>query len=172
VAGTGSGGLLFTVNNQLTATGDANGNYSFLDLNFAFSVTNTTAAPNIVNLGMTASGVVSTVDNGVWITEQVGSSLASVSDAAGAMATNTILASDLSGGITSNLTGTAAFAAQNTIYVSKNILVWSNGINTASLDTFTQQFSQSSPAPEANELLLLAVGLMGFAFSVKRRKSV
>ena len=167
VSATGTGGLLFAAHSQLQATGDVNG-WSALDLFFAFSVTGNQI--NSASLGITASGITSTGDSGAWVTEQVGATLASVSTV-GPIATDASIMSDLAGGIISNPTGTAAFAAQNTVWVSKNILVWSDGSNIASLDTFTQQFSQVS-APEPNELLLLAVGLMGFAASVKRRKSV
>lgn len=171
-------GLQFDFNGQLQAQGDSFG-YSELDLFFGFSVAVLDPGLKIkdVSLALTEGSVTNNGDNGFYVVEKVGDTAASVEDVTspGSLANMDVnfdwLDPSLGGpGLSSNLSGSANFAPQSKIYVSKNILVWSDNPDAvASLDQMTQRFSQ---VPEPHTLLLMAVGLMGFTFSVKRRKSL
>jgi PEP-CTERM motif len=64
------------------------------------------------------------------------------------------------------LTDTAAFAPQDNVWVTKNILVWASGVNeTAKLGSFTQRFSQTVPEPGT----LVLLGIAGLAGYLNRR---
>ena len=174
-------GLLFATNGQLTATGDTFG-YSSSELFFGFSVTVMDPSKLIedASLSFSNSTISGSGDNGVTVVEQVGTTQASV-------ANNLYPAADLAtintefswldatlggGGQTSNPSGSANFAPLSKIYVSKDLYVWSGSPSeTAIMGDITQRFSQV-PVPEPNMVLLMTVGLMGFAFSAKRRKSL
>jgi hypothetical protein len=73
--------------------------------------------------------------------------------------------SQLSGVQTEQLTASSQFAPQQSIFVTKDILVWSvNSGETASLTGFEQRFSQQS-VPEPGTLALLALAVVGMAVS-------
>ncbi|MDO8845321.1 PEP-CTERM sorting domain-containing protein [Methylicorpusculum sp.] len=185
-------GLSF-VTNDLLVTSD--GLFEFIDLFFGFKVTviDTVLGPDLFikdnSLTMLAERTESG-DNGVYIREQVGKTEAAVRNilSDGDLGTKEVELSWLDGDLIGpgedsldvvNLADAAAFAPQKEVYVSKNILVWADndGINnlpvTASLNSFDQRFSQTTTTiPEPETWLLLSVGMMGFVFNLKRRKSL
>ncbi len=175
-------GLEFDFGGQLQATGDDFG-YSYIDLFFGFSVEVLDPGKLIkdVSLNLQTYSINNGLgDNGIYVLEQVGETPFSVQDVA--MLTDNLanthaefsyldpsFADPLPGGLTDNPSGTANFDPQKKIYVSKNILVWANSPQeTATLGSLSQRYSQTT-VPEPDMILLMAVGLMGFAFSVKRQ---
>lgn len=179
-------GLEINTNSQLKAQGDAGG-FSYINLFFGFSVAVTD--PNMlikdVSLSFSGSSITLAGDNGVSVMEQVGTTPASVEDNVTPIADLATINTEFSfldtslggAGLTANASGSANFSPLSKIYVSKDIYVWSGSPNeTATLGTITQRFSQVEnqvppQAPEPQVVLLIGVGLMGFAFSVKRRKN-
>ena len=145
-------GLRFTFNPGLSVSGDDL--YAFTDLMFGFRVTVTAPGWAITDntLALTGSTLVYTADQdndlGVFISEKVGTA-AGLDDLGDKWVTKNVL-DDVSDEV---LTDSAAFAGQNQVYVTKNILVWATGANeTAFLGSFEQRFSQIADIPEPASL--------------------
>lgn len=163
----GDYGLSFSIlNNEFLVNGD--GFYAYLDFMFGFSVT---AAPgmkiNGASLGLLNATLAyvadDTEDLGIFIREEVGTTLKS--NDLGEM----FAAFDqLEGDLTRDLSDTAGFLPQQTVWVTKNILVWASGEEeSANLFSFEQRFTQTS-VPEPASLALLGIGLFGLAAARKR----
>ena len=155
-------GLDFTVlNDELTVTGD--GIYAYIDLMFSFRVTVLDPTLKITDssLSITNALVTNAGDNGMWITETIGTSPGTTDDLESMYVEFSWQDPSFGGtGIISNLNDSAVFAPQSEIWVTKNILVWATDANeTASLTGFAQRFSQSPVGvPEPGMLALLALG--------------
>lgn len=164
-------GLKFSVaNDELTVTG-GNG-YTFLDFAFGFRVT---AAPGFkikgnlldIDSGSLSSSGGDAEDLGIVIQEWVGAGIADPADP-------DYIAAELSrlaGSETSVLSASSAFASKQDIWVTKDILVWADGTDEASLGAFSQRFSQLVPnnVPEPGMLTLVAVAVLGALGASRRR---
>jgi hypothetical protein len=73
--------------------------------------------------------------------------------------------------LTSVFPATFAYSAQNSVSISKNILVWSvDNTDTATLTAFEQRFAlEPLNVPEPGILMLLGIGLAGL---IARRSKV
>ncbi|MER2516627.1 MAG: PEP-CTERM sorting domain-containing protein [Candidatus Accumulibacter phosphatis] len=167
-------GLRFTaLNGELTVTG--NDNYNFIDLAFGFRVTapvgklikdNTLAfAPFGASVFYNGDGA---NDLGVRIQEWVGDAFVDPTTS-GYIYTEF---SNLDGTLNSVISASSNFAPQQSVYVTKDILVWAaDATDTATLFGFDQRFSQQlNNVPEPGTLALAALGVLG-ALGIGRRRN-
>ncbi len=165
-------GLLFRVTGgELTVTG--NGGYNFVDFAFGFRVTAPTGLAIKDNSLALTDGLLRWTphdpvdeDLGFAIEEWVSDAL--VTDPADLDFISTEF-SRLAGSSLSATTASSTFAPQPSIWVTKDILVWSvNETDTASLTEFTQRFSQEV-VPEPGTLALVALAMVGAVGASRRR---
>lgn len=162
-------GLRFVMlNNELAVTGD--GTFAYIDLQFGFRVsvldTSLRIKDNTLDVGGRTSQIADgTNDLGFYILETIGTA-PGLSD----LGTKDVEVSYLDDVLTSDLTASAAFAPQSEIWVTKNILVWSqDATDNATLNEFSQRFSQTRAVPEPSTLGLL--GIAGLAGYLARRRA-
>ena len=162
-------GLRFTVlNNELTVTGD--GIFAYLDLKFGFRVSALDPGFKIKDNFLVSGSSLSRLadgnnDLGTYILETIGTA-AGLAD----LGIKDVEASVLNDVVNFDLTDAATFSPQRDIWVTKNILVWSQDIgDTAALNVFEQRFSQTQAVPEPGMLALL--GVAGLAGCLTRRRT-
>lgn len=162
-------GLRFTVlNNELTVAGD--GIFAYRDLQFGFRVSALDPGFRIKDNSLLSDSSLNRVadgknDLGTYILETIGTA-AGLAD----LGVKDVEASVLDDIVTLDLTAAATFAPQRDIWITKNILVWSQDIgDTAALNEFEQRFSQIQAVPEPGMLALL--GVAGLAACLTRRRA-
>ena len=149
-------GLQFDVQNgALDVTGD--GVFAFVDVTFSFRVSTTDPRLLIKDNSLTITGDLLNIidDLGMFIHEDL------VDAAGNSLGTKDVELSHVLGFDIVDLVDAAEFAPTNEIFVTKNILVWATDpAETASLQGFTQRFSQQA-IPEPATWLLMGIGLAG-----------
>lgn len=161
-------GLRFSVSNdELKVTGD--GIYAYADLQFGFRVSSLDPGFKIKDVSMLSGSSLSrnadgNNDLGSFIRETIGT-MPGLND----LATVDVEASVLNDILNFNLSNSAVFAPQREIWVTKNILVWSQDrTDSAALNEFHQRFSQTQAVPEPGLPGLL--GVAGLAAYLTRRR--
>ncbi len=174
----GSGfGLAFSITDaQLNVVGD--GIYAFADYSFGFRVTATDPGQRIVGAAMDfAAGGASLVnaadgfnDLGVYIKESIGSK-AEGSDINDDLFVQFSSLDDMLTGVNPS---SVSFGPVESLWVTKNILVWSTDeTDNASLTGFSQRFKQAPVAvPEPASYALVGVALLAAGTASRRRKGL
>jgi hypothetical protein len=162
-------GLLFSVlNNELQVTGD--GVFAYADLQFGFRVSAIDPGfrikDNSLGSGSSLNNVADGNNNlGTYIRENIGT-MPGLSD----LSISSVEFSVLDDILTSDITASTTFVPQSSIWVTKNILVWSqDGSDTAALNVFEQRFSQTQVVSEPGVLALLGSASLA-ACLVRRRQ--
>jgi len=161
-------GLSFNIlNGEFNVSGD--GILAYLDFMFGFHVSVLDPTLKIKDNSLTMGNAFISYtpdqnnDNGSYIKEKIGTA-AGQND----LGAKNVEFSLLNDALTSKLTDSAAFAPQNEIWVTKNILVWATDVgDSAGFNSFTQRFSQ---VPEPGTLLLF-VPAMAALVGIRRRKT-
>lgn len=161
-------GLRFNMlNNELRVFG--NGTYAFIDLQFRFRVSAIDPGLRIKDVSLSINSALNgpadgANDLGTYILESIGSA-AGQND----LGIADVEYSMLDDVVTSNISDSTTFAPRSAIWVTKNILVWSQDTtDSATLNAFEQRFSQAQ-VPEPGTLAL--VGIAGLAACLIRRST-
>ena len=162
-------GLRFSVlNDELKVRGD--GIFAFADLQFGFRVSALDPGFRIKDNSLLSGNALSRNADGnnnlgSFILESIGTA-PGLND----LSVSSVEFSVLDDILTSNLSASTTFAPQRDIWVTKNILVWSQDTtDTAALNVFEQRFSQTQAVPEPGVLALL--GVAGLAGCLTRRRA-
>ena len=162
-------GLQFDIlNNEFSVTGDDL--YAYLDFTFGFRVSvldpNLRIKDSALELGSLTLGYEDDGFNnlGIYIQEQVGTA-PGLDD----LAIKDVTVNILDGELVDDRSDLAVFPPQSQIFVTKNILVWTqDSTDFFSPNRFTQRFSQTT-VPEPGTWGLLALGCAGLICLGRKR---